>query len=157
MKIRLIAISKTTYPYIAEGVSVYVPRIQRYLPFSYEELVVPKKHQQLPEGKLKQAEGDLLLSKIGKEEMLILLDERGKSFDSAAFAGWLQQRMNAGTRSLCLVIGGAYGFSEEVYARAEGQISLSKMTFSHQMIRLFAIEQVYRGLSILNGEPYHHA
>lgn len=157
MKIRLIAISKTSYPYITEGVEVYIPRIQRYLPFSYEELVLPKKFNTLPEDRLKDEEGKLILSKVGSDEQLILFDERGKSVSSPEFANWLQQRMNSGAKSLCLVIGGAYGFSDEVYKRANGQLSLSKMTFSHQMVRLFAIEQVYRGLSILNGEPYHHA
>lgn len=157
MKIRLIAISKTSQSFLNEGISLYESRIKRYLPFTFEELNVPKKWGSWPEIKQKEEEGKLLLSKLNPDEILVLLDERGRSFTSPEFANYLQQKMNAGTKSLVFVIGGAYGFSDEVYARAQEKISLSKMTFSHQMIRLFAIEQIYRGFSILNNEPYHHS
>ena len=157
MKIRLIAINKTSHSYLNEGITLFEGRIKRYLPFSYEELQVPTKWGSLSEQKQKEEEGKLLLSKIGADEFLILLDENGMQFSSVGFAEYLQQRMNSGVKTLSFVIGGAYGFSEEVYGRASAKISLSKMTFSHQMVRLFAIEQLYRGLSILNNEPYHHA
>jgi len=157
VKIRLIAISKTSQSYLTEGIDVFEGRIKRYLPFSFEELNTPKKWGTLPENKQKEEEGKLLLSKISSDDVIILLDERGKSYTSPDFANFLQKKMNSGAKSLAFVIGGAYGFSDDVYARASDKISLSKMTFSHQMVRLFAIEQIYRGFSILNNEPYHHS
>lgn len=135
----------------------YESRIKRYLPFEYEELITPKKWGNYPEQKQKEEEGKLLLSKLKSDDHLILLDERGKQYSSPDFAEFLQKKMNSGIRNLTFVIGGAYGFSDAVYAKALSKLSLSKMTFSHQMIRLFAIEQIYRGLSILNNEPYHHS
>ena len=110
----------------------------------------------LSENQQKEKEGELILSKIGSSDQLILLDENGKNFSSVGFSEELQKKMNSGIKTLVFVIGGPYGFSETVYAKAQGKISLSKMTFSHQMVRLFFIEQLYRGFTILRNEPYHH-
>ena len=115
-----------------------------------------KNAKSLSEIQQKQKEGELILSKISATDHLILLDENGKSFNSVGFANELQKKMNAGIKTLVFVIGGPYGFSEEVYNKAKGKISLSAMTFSHQMVRLFVIEQIYRGFTILRNEPYHH-
>lgn len=156
MKLRIIAIGKTSYPYINEGLDVYFPRIGRYLPFSYEEIPLQKKLGKLPVDKQMEEEAKLILQQIGTDDQVYLFDENGKSYSSPGFADFFQARMNAGTKVLTIVIGGAYGFHTSVYNRSAGKISLSSMTFSHQMVRLFAVEQVYRAFSIIKGEPYHH-
>jgi 23S rRNA (pseudouridine1915-N3)-methyltransferase len=115
-----------------------------------------KKAKNLSETEQKQKEGALILKKIQPSDTLILLDENGKTFDSVGFSGYLQKHMNSGLKRMVFVIGGPYGFSSEVYKKANGKIALSKMTFSHQMVRLFFIEQLYRGFTILKNEPYHH-
>ena len=115
-----------------------------------------KNVKNLSEAQQKQKEGELILNKLNPTDVLILLDENGKQFDSVAFSSYLQKHMNSGIKQLVFTIGGPYGFSEDVYKKANGKISLSKMTFSHQMIRLFFIEQLYRGFTILKNEPYHH-
>jgi 23S rRNA (pseudouridine1915-N3)-methyltransferase len=115
-----------------------------------------KNVKNLSEAQQKEKEGELILAKIGPTDQLILLDENGKTFSSVGFSDYLQKKMNAGIKTLVFVIGGPYGFSETVYQKAQGKISLSEMTFSHQMVRLFVIEQLYRGFTILRNEPYHH-
>ena len=156
MKLKLVVIGKTAQSYLKEGIEEYGKRIKRYRPFEMIVLPDPKNASKLPQEKLKQAEGELLLRQFDATDHVVLLDERGRSFRSIEFAKHLETLQNRGARTMVLVVGGAYGFSDAVYARANEQISLSKMTFSHQMIRLFAIEQLYRALTIQKGEPYHH-
>jgi 23S rRNA (pseudouridine1915-N3)-methyltransferase len=156
VKIRLIAIQKTGESYLKEGIGIYEKRIRRYIPFEYLEINSPKKWGNLPIENQKKEEGKLIISAVSGDEHVILLDENGREFTSRKFAHSLQKHMNSVKRSIAFVIGGAYGFSDEVYALANEKMALSKMTFSHQMVRLFAIEQLYRALSILNNDPYHH-
>ena len=127
-----------------------------YVKFQFDIIPDLKKTKHLSESQQKQKEGDLILSKLNPTDVLILLDENGKQLDSVGFSQYLQKHMNSGIKQLVFVIGGPYGFSPEVYQKANGKLSLSKMTFSHQMIRLFVIEQLYRGFTILRNEPYHH-
>src|SRR5690606_9043238 len=127
-----------------------------YIKFDLEIIPDIKNAKNLSEAQQKEKEGELILSKLTPTDFLILLDENGKSFGSVEFSNELQKKMNAGIKTLVYVIGGPYGFSEAVYQKAQQKISLSKMTFAHQMVRLFFIEQVYRGFTILRNEPYHH-
>lgn len=156
MKIKLISIGKTEEPYLREGISVYEGRIKRYLPF--EQVVLPalKNAKNMPVEEQKKKEGEMILQAVAPADMMILLDENGKEHTSVEFAAMLRQQMNSGLKNLIFVIGGPYGFSADVYKRANGKLSLSKMTFSHQMVRLFFTEQLYRAMTILNNEPYHH-
>lgn len=156
MKILLIVIGKTDESYLQEGVTAYITRIGKYLPF--EMLVLPdlKQRKTLSIDQQKQMEGEKILSVISLTDHLVLLDENGQNFNSRSFAQYLQKHMNAGLKKLIFVVGGPYGFSEEVYQRANGKISLSAMTFSHQMVRLVFTEQLYRAMTILRNEPYHH-
>ena len=157
MKIKVICIGKTSKSFLIEGEREYLNRLKHYNPVEKLELPDIKNAKRLSREQIKTEEGKLLLSKISAGEQLFLLDEKGKSFNSIDFSKFIQKRFNQGGKSLVFLIGGAYGFSEDVYARANGKISLSEMTFSHQMIRLFFLEQLYRGFTILKGEPYHHA
>lgn len=156
MKITLILNGKTEDEYILKGCSVYGQRLKHYI--SFETVVIPalKNTKALSIEQQKQKEGELLLKQLQPSDKLILLDENGKEYDSVGFSAFIQQQMNAGCRNLVFVVGGPYGFSEEVYRRAGGKVSLSKMTFSHQMVRLFFVEQVYRAMTIWKNEPYHH-
>ncbi|WP_299555787.1 23S rRNA (pseudouridine(1915)-N(3))-methyltransferase RlmH [Seonamhaeicola sp.] len=156
MTIKLIAIGKTDNNELQSLINDYTRRLGFYIKFSFEIIPDLKKSKHLSEGQQKQKEGDLILSKVNNSDTLVLLDENGKQFDSVTFSSYLQKHMNSGIKQLIFVIGGPYGFSQEVYQRANGKLSLSKMTFSHQMVRLFFIEQVYRGFTILKNEPYHH-
>lgn len=156
MQIKLIAIGKTDHPAIQKLVEEYSSRLGFYIRFELEIIPDLKNTKFLSEEIQKEKEGELILKKIQTSDELILLDERGKSFSSIEFSTFLQKKMNSGLRQLILVIGGPYGFSDAVYARANGKISLSNMTFSHQMIRPFLIEQIYRAFTILRNEPYHH-
>lgn len=156
MQIKLIAIGKTDHPAIQKLVEEYSSRLGFYIRFELEIIPDLKNTKSLSELLQKEKEGELILKKIQTSDELILLDERGKTFSSIEFSAFLQKKMNSGLKQLILVIGGPYGFSDEVYFRANGKISLSKMTFSHQMIRPFLIEQVYRAFTILRNEPYHH-
>ena len=155
MKILLILTGKTTDARIASLIDEYRERLRHYVPF--ELVVIPdlKNAKSLTEEQVKAAEGEAILSRLTPSMEVILLDEHGREFRSVEYAGWLQKKMGSG-RDLTLVIGGPYGFSPAVYQRADGKISLSQMTFSHQMIRIMAIEQIYRAMTILRGEPYHH-
>ncbi len=155
MKITLLVVGKTTDSRLQTMIDDYLQRLKHYLPF--EIVVVPelKNAKSLTQDQQKQAEGELILKNVNPATELILLDEHGSEYRSMEFAQWLQKKMTAG-RDVVLVVGGPYGFAPAVYARANGKISLSKMTFSHQMIRLLLVEQVYRAMTILRGEPYHH-
>ena len=155
MRITLLVVGKTTDPRLQSLIEDYQQRLKHYIPFEF--VVVPdiKNAKTLSQEQLKSAEGQAILSFLTPAMDVLLLDEHGREFRSIEYADFLQKKMGSG-RDLPLVIGGAYGFSKEVYNRANGKISLSQMTFSHQMIRLMAIEQIYRAMTILRGEPYHH-
>ena len=156
MTIKLLALGKTDNKQLQQLIEDYTKRLGFYIKFELEIIPDLKKVKNLSEDQQKQKEGDLILSKITPTDILILLDENGKQYDSVQFANYLQKHMNSGIKQLVFVIGGPYGFSPEVYSKARGKVSLSKMTFSHQMVRLFMIEQLYRGFTILKNEPYHH-
>ena len=156
MTIKLITIGKTDNKELTALIDDYIKRLGHYIKFSLDIIPDIKNAKNLSEAEQKQKEGDLILKKIKSTDCLILLDEHGKQFDSVAFSGYLQKHMNSGVKQVVFVIGGPYGFSDAIYKKAKGKISLSKMTFSHQMIRLFFIEQLYRGFTILRNEPYHH-
>jgi len=156
MTILLLAIGKTDNTELQSLIQNYTKRLGHYIKFNFEVIPDLKKVKNLSKDQQKQKEGALILSKITNSDSLILLDENGKEFNSVAFSSYLQKHMNSGIKKLVFVIGGPYGFSEEVYKRANGKLALSKMTFSHQMVRLFFVEQLYRGFTILKNEPYHH-
>lgn len=156
MNIKLLAIGKTDNRQLIELVDIYTKRLSFYVKFDFEVIADIKNAKNLSEAQQKDKEGKLILSKTVTSDVLILLDENGKQYDSVSFSDLLQKHMNSGIKQLIFVIGGPYGFSPEVYNRANGKLSLSKMTFSHQMIRLFFVEQLYRGFTILKNEPYHH-
>lgn len=156
MTIKLLAIGKTDSKPLNLLIDEYIKRLGFYVKFDLEIIPDIKNAKNLSESQQKQKEGELILSKTKPTDVLILLDENGKQFSSEGFSNYLQKHMNSGIKQLVFVIGGPYGFSDEVYQKANGKISLSKMTFSHQMIRLFFIEQLYRGFTILRNEPYHH-
>tara|TARA_B110000305_G_C19403238_1_gene621306 strand:- start:799 stop:1272 length:474 start_codon:yes stop_codon:yes gene_type:complete len=156
MKITLISIGKTDNQHLEVLINDYIKRLGFYVSFTF--IVIPdiKKAKNLSEVQQKKAEGTEILKRIISSDTLILLDENGKSLSSIGFSEFLQKKMNSGLKKLVFCIGGPYGFSEDMYERAHGKISLSNMTFSHQMVRLFIIEQLYRGFTILKNEPYHH-
>ncbi|SNB11602.1 Ribosomal RNA large subunit methyltransferase H [Flavobacterium psychrophilum] len=156
MNIKLIAIGKTDNKNLQTLIDDYTKRLSFYIKFDLEIIADIKNVKNLSETQQKEKEGELILSKITPTDQLILLDENGKTFSSVAFSDQLQKKMNSGIKTLVFVIGGPYGFSDDVYKKAFGKISLSPMTFSHQMVRLFFIEQLYRGFTILKNEPYHH-
>lgn len=156
MNIRIIAIGKTDNKALQSLIDDYTKRLSFYVKFDLEIIPDIKNVKNLSEAQQKEKEGELILSKITPTDQLILLDENGKTFSSVGFSDFLQKKMNAGIKTLVFVIGGPYGFSETVYQKAQGKVSLSEMTFSHQMVRLFVIEQIYRGFTILRNEPYHH-
>ena len=155
MKVEAWAIGKTAEPYLETGIGIFEKRLKNYLPFTWTEL--PGVKIKTTDGAiLKQEEGKMILSKIAPDDFLVLLDENGKQFSSIELAQWLEQRLAASNRRLIFLIGGAFGFSSDVYARANMQISLSQLTFSHQMVRVFLLEQLYRAMTILRNEPYHN-
>ena len=156
MQIKLIAIGKTDDKQLLQLIEQYQKRLKHYIKFDLDIIPDIKNVKNLSEKQQKEKEGELILKKINSTDVLVLLDENGKQFSSVEFSAYLQKKMNAGIKQLVFVIGGPYGFSETVYQKAQGKISLSKMTFSHQMIRLFVVEQIYRGFTILKNEPYHH-
>jgi len=156
MQIKLIAIGKTDLTELNRLIDIYQKRLSHYVRFSFEIIPDLKNSKNLSEKLQKEEEGKLILSKITTTDRLMLLDENGKEMNSVGFSAFLQKQMNSGIKQLVLVIGGPYGFSEAVYQKASGTLALSKMTFSHQMVRLFVIEQLYRGFTILKNEPYHH-
>jgi 23S rRNA (pseudouridine1915-N3)-methyltransferase len=156
MKIKLICVGKTVKKHLIESESEYLNRLSHY--GSVEKIEIPeiKNAKNLSKDQIKQQEGQLILKQMNAGDQVILLDENGKTFNSIEFSEYLQKRFNAGGKALLFVVGGAYGFSDEVYNRSNGKISLSKMTFSHQMVRTFFLEQLYRAFTIMKGEPYHH-
>jgi len=156
MKITLIAVGKTDESCLNDLTEKYFKRIKAFV--SLEKIFLPdiKNNKKISVNEQKHKEGKLILDKVSKSDFVVLLDEKGKEYTSIEFATFLQKRMNAGIKNLVFVIGGPYGFSQEVYQRANQKISLSKMTFSHQLIRLIFAEQIYRAFTILNNHPYHH-
>lgn len=156
MNIKLLAIGKTDNKNLQQLIDDYMKRLSFYIKFELELIPDIKNARNLSEAQQKEKEGELILSKLSPTDQLVLLDENGKNFSSVGFSEELQKKMNSGIKTLVFVIGGPYGFSDAVYAKAQGKVSLSAMTFSHQMVRLFFIEQVYRAFTILKGEPYHH-
>jgi 23S rRNA (pseudouridine1915-N3)-methyltransferase len=156
MKIVLLAIGKTKEQYLIEGISQYQKRLNHYTQFELLEIPNIKNANNLSDFELLRKEGELILQQLQLSDHLVLLDDKGKDFTSSKFAEKLQGWMLSSKKRLVFVVGGAYGFSEQVYQRGNEKLSLSKMTFSHQMVRLFFVEQIYRGYTILNNEPYHH-
>ncbi|MFJ1473893.1 23S rRNA (pseudouridine(1915)-N(3))-methyltransferase RlmH [Capnocytophaga cynodegmi] len=156
MNIKLIAIGKTDNSALQQLIVDYEKRLSHYVNFQMQIILDIKNSKSLSEEQQKAKEGELILKNIENSHHLILLDERGKEYTSVGLSEFLQKQMNTGTKQIVFVIGGPYGFSEEVYQRANGKLSLSKLTFSHQMIRLFFVEQIYRAFTILKNEPYHH-
>lgn len=156
MKITLLVIGKTTESYFVEAIGEYQKRLKFYIPFELEVIPELKNTKGLTFEQQKEKEADLLLAKFQSGDSVVLLDERGKTFSSMEFATYIEKQMHVVSKRLIFVVGGPYGFSQRIYDRANGKISLSKMTFSHQMVRLFFVEQIYRAMTILNNEPYHH-
>ena len=152
MTITLICIGKTSEKYVAEGIGIYLDRIKHYCKFNFVEMEAGKGD----EIQIRKKESESLLKRVEEKDFLILLDEKGKESTSLQFAELFKHHQNISTKSLVFVIGGAYGFSEEVYKRANAKIALSKMTFPHQLVRVLFLEQVYRAFTILKGEKYHH-
>ena len=156
MKILVLAIGKTDEQWVQDALLKYSKRLQYYLPFEFKVITDLKNTKNLSEAQQKEREGALILKKLNPTDKVILLDEKGKEYRSVEFAKHLQQQMNSGVKRLIFIIGGPYGFSPELYAKAQGKLALSKMTFSHQMIRPYFVEQLYRAITILKNEPYHH-
>lgn len=156
MTIKLITIGKTDKKALQSLIDDYTKRLGHYIKFEFEVIPDIKNVKHLSEAQQKQKEGELILGKVQTSDTLVLLDENGKQYSSVTFSEYLQKHMNSGIKRLVLVIGGPYGFSNEVYDKAQAKLALSKMTFSHQMVRLFVVEQLYRGFTILRNEPYHH-
>lgn len=155
MKTELWAIGKTSEAYLETGLGIFEKRLKNYLPFSWT--VLPDVKLKTADGAmLKKEEGKMILSKLKPDDYLVLLDENGRQYTSVELANWMERRLSDSRKRLVLLIGGAFGFAPEVYARANEQLSLSKMTFSHQMVRLFLLEQLYRAMTILRNEPYHN-
>ncbi len=157
MKIELWTIGKTHKGYLKEGIKEYEKRLKRYLPFRMEVVPDVKNAGKWSAEQLKEKEGQLVLGKLKPDDVLILLDERGKEYTSESFAAEMEKLLSQSHRRVIFLIGGAYGFSENVYEKSHKKLALSKMTFSHQMIRLFFLEQLYRAMTILKNEPYHNS
>lgn len=156
MKIELIAIGKTSFDYLKTGIAIYEKRLTRYCNFKLSIIPDIKDAKNLSEAQIKHKEGELILKKIDKSHLVILLDDKGKDYTSMQFSNFLENKLMPSGKHIIFIIGGAYGFSEAIYERANQKLSLSKMTFSHQMVRLFFLEQLYRAYSIIKNEPYHH-
>ena len=155
MKMEVWALGKTTEPYLETGTAIFEKRLKNYLPFAFS--ILPNAKIKSTDGAvLRQEEAKIVLSKLGADDFLVLLDERGQHFSSVELARWMEQQLAGSRRRLIFLIGGAFGFAPEVYARANAQLSLSRLTFSHQMVRLFLLEQLYRAMTILRNEPYHN-
>ena len=156
MKITLLTVGKTDVKWVKEGLDLYSSRLVHYVPFQIVEIPELKNVSALSKEQIKQKEGELLLKILKPSDEVILMDEHGREFTSVEFAKNLEEKISRASRDMVFVIGGAYGFSPDVYSRANGKISLSKMTFSHQMVRTIFAEQLYRAFTIMKGEPYHH-
>jgi len=157
MKITLIAIGKTEDKYLIDGIEKYLNRLKHYINFNL--LIIPdvKNTKNLSEAQQKNKEAEAIHKQISNSDVVVLMDERGKKYSSVTFANYLNKQMIGSVQHLVFIIGGPYGFDESIYKRANASISLSDMTFSHQMVRLFFVEQLYRAFTILKNEPYHHA
>ena len=156
MKIVLLTIGKTSEKYLIEGIAQYQKRLKHYTQFEMLEILNIKNAKNFSIAELMKKEGELILKQLERSDHLVILDDKGRDSTSLKFSEKLQNWMLSGKKRLVFVVGGAYGFSEQVYTRGNEKISLSKMTFSHQMVRLFFIEQIYRAYTMLNNEPYHH-
>jgi 23S rRNA (pseudouridine1915-N3)-methyltransferase len=156
MKIAIVWIGKTTESWIEEGINEYLSRLKHYITVETKEFGAIKKNSNFTEIQIKQKESDLLLSFIQPGDVLVLLDENGKMMRSRDFSQYIDKQMVGSVKRLVFMIGGAYGFSDEVYQKSQSKLSLSKMTYSHQMVRVIFHEQLYRAMTILKGEPYHH-
>ena len=155
MKMTLLTVGKTDKDWVKQGLEIYVSRLKHYVPFSVVEIPELKNVSALTKAQIKEKEGELILKNVRPNDEVILMDERGRQYTSIELAKVLQDRMTYSSRDIVFVIGGAYGFSDAVYSRADSKISLSKMTFSHQMVRAIFAEQIYRAFTIMRGEPYH--
>lgn len=156
MKITLLVTGVSDDHELAPAIDRYVKRLGHYVPFDIEEIKCPKHFSKLTTEELKKEESQLILSRISPQDMVVVLDERGKHWDTVGFSAQLQKWMNTGCKRIVFIVGGAYGFSEEVYQRADQRMALSNMTLTHQMVRLFFVEQLYRAFTILRNEKYHH-
>lgn len=156
MKIELVVVGKTSIGYLKQGIEEYIKRLKHYVPFEIRYIDDIKNTKNISEDQQKQIEGVKILSLLDKSDFVVLLDERGKEFTSIEYSNYIQKRMLSGAKKVVFVIGGPYGFSQDVYNRANDKISFSKMTFNHEMIRLIFTEQLYRAYTIINHEPYHH-
>ena len=156
MKITLLTVGKTDKDWVKQGMDIYISRLKHYIPFSVVEIPELKNVSSLTKDQIKTREGELILKNVRSTDDLILMDERGKQYTSVEFAKIIQDKISYTGKDMVYVIGGAYGFSDAVYQRANSKISLSKMTFSHQMVRAIFVEQLYRAFTIMKGEPYHH-
>ncbi|MBR4978574.1 MAG: 23S rRNA (pseudouridine(1915)-N(3))-methyltransferase RlmH [Bacteroidales bacterium] len=156
MKITLLTVGKTDRDWVRQGLDIYVSRLKHYIPFILTEIPELKNVSALSKDQIKIKEGELILKNIRPADDVILLDEHGKEYSSVQLAKILQDKISYECKDIVFVIGGAYGFSDAVYARANSKLSLSKMTFSHQMVRTIFAEQLYRAFTIMKGEPYHH-
>ncbi len=156
MKLTLLTVGKTDIPWVREGLRMYVSRLEHYVRFELLELPELKNVSALSQDNIRQREGELILKNVRPSDTLVLLDERGAEYRSREFADLLSGMLSRGGRDIVFAIGGAYGFSDGVYARADSRLSLSKMTFSHQIVRTIFAEQLYRAFTIMRGEPYHH-
>lgn len=156
MRVEFWAIGKTSFPYLKEGVDIYEKRLKHYLSYSSSILPDVKNAKNLSPDQLKVKEGQIVLKNIADGDLLVILDEKGKSYTSEQFSVFLEKKMQMSYKRIIFLVGGAFGFSSEVYQRADTKLSLSAMTFSHQMIRLFFTEQLYRACTIMKGEPYHN-
>ena len=156
MEVKLVTVGKTDVPWVKEGLDLYVSRLRHYVPFTLVEIPQLKNVSAFSQEQIKEKEGELILKQVAPGDTVILLDERGRQYRSVEWADWIQRQLSLGGKGLVFVVGGAYGFSQKVYDRANGLVSLSKMTFSHQMVRTVFAEQLYRAFTIIRGEPYHH-
>lgn len=156
MKITLLTVGKTDRDWVKQGLNLYMSRLKHYIQFTLAEIPELKNVSSLSESQIKVKEGELIMKQLRPSDDVILLDEKGKQYTSMEFSKLIQDKMTYSGRDIVFVIGGAYGFSQEVYDRAASKISLSKMTFSHQMVRTIFVEQIYRAFTIMKGEPYHH-
>ncbi len=156
MKIKLLVLGKTAEKYLIEGIEKYIKRINFYTNFEIKTISDLKNSKNLSQPEIKEREGKLILSEINESDFIVLLDENGGEYNSLHFADFISNQLTVGTKNLIFVVGGAYGFSDMVYKIASLKIALSKMTFSHQLVRLIFVEQLYRAFTIIKGEPYHH-
>ena len=156
MKITLLTVGKTDKDWVRQGMDIYISRLKHYIPFSVVEIPELKNVSSLTKDQIKTREGELILKNVRPTDDLILMDEKGKQYTSVELAKVIQDKISYAGKDMVFVIGGAYGFSDAVYQRADSRISLSKMTFSHQMVRAIFVEQIYRAFTIMRGEPYHH-